>query len=83
MQSKSRKPQKKTEEKSEPRMSTAYEIAEKLGVHKATINRIAKIHEIGTPWGMTRIRLFSDSEVEQIKGLCRVKKGNPNFSRKK
>lgn len=82
MQEPKPKQTKKSKGKTEPTMRTAFEIAEELGVHKTTINRLAKTHEIGTPWGLTKIRLFSDDEVQRIKGLCHMQKGNPNFSRK-
>jgi len=61
---------------------SAYDVAVELGVHKATINRIAKENEIGTPFGPTKIRLFTKSEVKRIHQLCHVQKGNPNFSKK-
>lgn len=61
---------------------SASDIAVELGVHKATINRIAKDNAIGTPFGATRMRFFSKSEVTQIRRLCHLHKGNPNFSRK-
>lgn len=61
-------------------LSTAIEIASELGVHRLTVSRIARQHEIGKTIGNTRV--FTRTEVARIKKLCRVSKGNPNFSKK-
>jgi DNA-directed RNA polymerase specialized sigma54-like protein len=64
------------------KFKSANDIAVELGVHKATINRIAKDHELGTKFGATEMRVFTKAEVQQIHRLCHLKKGNPNFSKK-
>lgn len=61
-------------------LATAVIIAEELGVHKATINRIARDNAIGHFLGNQRI--FSAKEVAKIKRICKVEKGNPNFGKK-
>lgn len=59
---------------------TAKDIADDLGVHKTTVNRIAAEYEIGTFVGP--MRLFSKKDEQEIKRFCRFQKGNPNFGRK-
>lgn len=61
---------------------TAQQIAESFGVNKATINRIAKTNDIGTPIGATKTRFFTKSDIAKLKQICRFRKGNPNFSKK-
>lgn len=61
-------------------LSTAVDIAHEIGVHKATINRIARTNDIGTFLGNQRV--FSDADIAEIKRLCKVEKGNPNFVKK-
>ena len=62
------------------KLSTACSIAKELGVHKATINRIAKKLEIGSWLGNQRV--FTPSQANKIKRSCRIDKGNPNFVKK-
>lgn len=64
------------------KLKSANDIARALGVHKSTINRIAKDHKIGTPFGATKMRVFTGADVQKIHRLCHLQKGNPNFSRK-
>ena len=64
----------------EIQLSTAIEIATELGVHRLTISRIARENEIGRTIGNTRV--FTRTDAAKIKKLCRVSKGNPNFSKK-
>lgn len=61
---------------------TAQQIADELGVNKATINRHAKAHALGTAMGATQTRYFSKTEIAKLKRVCRLRKGNPNFSKK-
>jgi DNA-directed RNA polymerase specialized sigma54-like protein len=65
----------------QPIQKTAQEIAAELGVHKTTINRIAQNHKLGTPYGATRMRVFSDGEAARIAEICRFERGNPNFKK--
>jgi hypothetical protein len=59
---------------------TAKDIADDLGVHKTTVNRIAADYELGTFIGP--MRLFSKKDEQEIKRFCRFQKGNPNFGKK-
>ena len=61
-------------------LTTVRDVAAELGVHKATINRIAKDYEIGKIVG--NLRLLTKAEAKKLKGICRLAKGNPNFGRK-
>lgn len=60
---------------------TAQQLATELGVHKTTVNRIAQSHSLGTAYGATRMRIFSDKEAKKIAELCRFERGNPNFKK--
>jgi|688.fasta_scaffold52977_10 hypothetical protein len=61
-------------------LTTAVEIASELGVHRLTISRIARTKKIGRLIGSTKV--FTKSEALQIKKICKVSKGNPNFGKK-
>jgi len=58
----------------------AAKVAESIGVHKSTVNRIADRHDIGTWVGYQRI--FTIRDEQKIKRLCKFSRGNPNFVKK-
>lgn len=60
---------------------TAQQIAVELGIHKTTVNRIAQSNSLGTAYGATRMRVFTDKEAEKIAEICRFERGNPNFKK--
>ncbi len=60
---------------------TSAKIADSLGVHKTTVNRIASEHNLGVLIGQQKF--FSKEEAKKIKGFCHFTKGNPNFSKSK
>lgn len=61
-------------------LTTVRDVAADLGVHKATINRIAKEYSLGKIVG--NLRILTKAEAQKLKGICKVAKGNPNFGRK-
>ncbi len=63
-----------------PELATALEVAEKIGVHKSTVNRIARDHQLGKPMGNQRV--YTASDIAKIKRFCKFSKGNPNFGKK-
>jgi hypothetical protein len=60
-------------------MLTSAAISQILGVHKGSINRIAKLHGLGKTVG--NMRVFTQSDVKMLRKLCRKKRGNPNFKK--
>lgn len=61
-------------------VATVAELALELGVHKTTINRIAKRYDIGKLVGIQRV--FTRQEAASIRKKCHLKPGNPDFGRK-
>ncbi len=61
-------------------LKSASDIANQIGVHKTTINRIAKSQNIGQIIGQQRV--FDKKDADRIKSLCKIRRGNPNFLKK-
>ncbi len=59
-------------------MLTISQAATALGVNRSTVYRAAIRHELGVMVGK-QIE-FTESEVEQLRGLVRLKSGSPEFT---
>lgn len=74
---------------------SSIEVANRLGVHKSTVNRIAEKHGIGCELGerpksrgetggvVPLMRWFTEADVKRVQQHCHWKTGNPNFGKKK